>query len=92
MSEKEKGLAGREPTTYGFERQRLTTTPLRPVVFYKIERRHLCLRPTGRSGVGVSRLNLKPEIGGSPPASALSFSFIRRRVKSYAAAKRLYDL
>ena len=50
--------------TYGFERQRLTTTPLRPFVFYNIERNHLCLRPTGRSGVGVSRLILKPEIGG----------------------------
>ena len=33
-SEKEdKAMAGREPTTYGFERQRLTPTPLRPVVF-----------------------------------------------------------
>ena len=29
--EKEKGLARREPTTYGFERQRPTSTPLRPV-------------------------------------------------------------
>ena len=30
---KKEGLAGREPTTYGFGRQRLTTTPLRPVEF-----------------------------------------------------------
>ena len=53
----------------GFERQRLTPTrrrpavsptPLRPVVFYKIERRHLCLRPTGRSGVGERRGRSKP--------------------------------
>ena len=29
--EKEKGLAGCEPTTYGFERQRLTPTTRRPV-------------------------------------------------------------
>ena len=29
---KKEGLAGREPTTYGFERQRLTPTPLRPAL------------------------------------------------------------
>ena len=34
MCEKDKALARRKPTTYGFERQRLTNTPLRPVVFY----------------------------------------------------------
>ena len=31
-SEKEKGLAGVEPRTCGFERQRLTPTPCRPAV------------------------------------------------------------
>ena len=33
MSEKGKTLAGREPTTYGFEGDRPTNIPLRPVVF-----------------------------------------------------------
>ena len=32
-SEKEKSLVGREPTTCGFERQRLSPTPCRPAVF-----------------------------------------------------------
>ena len=89
MKEKDKAVVGREPTTYGFERQRLTTTPLRPVVFYKIERRHLCLRPTGRSGVDVSSLNLKHEmvglsIGlGFPPRPHFVFFTLTRRRRFY---------
>ena len=31
--------------------------------------------PTGRSGVGVRRLNLQPEIGGSPPSSDVGDAF-----------------
>ena len=53
MCEKDKAVAGRKPTTYGFERQRPTSTALRP----------------GRSGVGVRRLNLKPDILGDSPMS-----------------------
>ena len=33
-SEKDKTLSRSEPTTYGFERLRPTSTPLRPVVFF----------------------------------------------------------
>ena len=68
VCKKEKTLAGREPTTCGFERQRLSPTPCRPAVFCSIhinhiiaERRH---NTTGRVGVLVGRWRSKQKVVG----------------------------
>ena len=41
---------------------------------FQIEMRHLNQPPEGDRGVRC--LNLKPDIGGSPPASNFSFSYV----------------
>ena len=75
---KKKGLAGREPTTYAFEPQRLSPTPLRPEGF-SIQESYVAEREqetTGRSAVGVRRWRPKPQVMGSRPTSP---SFFKRK-------------
>ena len=89
---KKEGLAGRDPTTCGFERQCLTPTPLRPVdtytSYYRREEtiynrsgwctgRSLEFKTTGQSGVGDKALAFKPTGRGFAPRQRFVF-FTRR--------------
>ena len=83
---KKKTLSRREPTTYGFERQRPTPTPCRPgvscircrrgVSIYQSYYRREEKNTTGRSGVLVGRWRSNPQVVGSRLDSALSFSHV----------------
>ena len=74
MKEKEKGLAGREPTTYGFEGQRLSPTPLRPVGTYTLYYRREETKYIRSAWCSGRALAFKTIGRGFAPRQSLSFS------------------
>ena len=76
MKEKEKGLAGREPTTTVLNASAfpLPHSDLLVHIHYIIEERRR--NTSGRSGVVVGRWRSNPQVVGSRLANALSFSHV----------------
>ena len=85
---KREELAGREPTIYGFKRQRLTPTPLRPVDTYTLYYRREETK-YNRSGCTGRALAFKTIGRGFAPRTRFVFFRHRRRVRLLAAT---YDL